>query len=586
MNRKRSSVARLISLLIAGLVVIYSLLIALIVHRQLNGGLFDYFSKDVQKLSGVIQDEMKNEQKQYFDSFKGLQQQLDYATTKLDAGPLYYESVCSAAVKQLGFDCAVIFDNSSRKLTSSKLDRDLQSEFLPSALRGNTGTKLVKSGPKLLALEYGPVKEDSSIVGAMIAYKEVSTMELVMRVSKYTDSNVTIFDGNVRYATSVNGAMNTTLDIPEVFENARNGRPTALSNVIGGTKFVSYYYPLNDEDGNYLTTLYMGKPMFVANTLSSAIFTPLLIFIILSAVVITGIIVFILYKTVIKKLNLVGNAVDNLNSGDADLTYRLPVSGNDEFTGVSEGINAFITLLQNTVIDVKDSANQVLNGSEQISASSQSISSGASEQAASSEEMSSTMEEIAANIRQTADNAHRTGEISRHTFDEGEAGAGAVTNAVEAVKVIAEKINVISEIAGQTNMLALNAAIEAARAGDAGSGFAVVAGEVRKLAERSQDASAEIVELAEKTLGAAEDAGKKINTVIPEIKETNNLVQEISVSCAEQDQGAQQVSQAIIQFDAVVQQNASASEELAAMSEELSATARKLVETISIFKTE
>lgn len=586
MNRKRSSVARLISLLIAGLVVIYSLLIALIVHRQLNGGLFDYFSKDVQKLSIVIQDEMKNEQKQYFDSFKGLQQQLDYATTKLDAGPLYYESVCSAAVKQLGFDCAVIFDNSSRKLTSSKLDRDLQSEFLPAALRGNTGTKLVKSGPKLLALEYGPVKEDSSIVGAMIAYKEVSTMELVMRVSKYTDSNVTIFDGNVRYATSVNGAMNTTLDIPEVFENARNGRPTALSNVIGGTKFVSYYYPLNDEDGNYLTTLYMGKPMFVANTLSSAIFTPLLIFIILSAVVITGIIVFILYKTVIKKLNLVGSAVDNLNSGDADLTYRLPVSGNDEFTGVSEGINAFITLLQNTVIDVKDSANQVLNGSEQISASSQSISSGASEQAASSEEMSSTMEEIAANIRQTADNAHRTGEISRHTYDEGEAGAGAVSNAVEAVKVIAEKINVISEIAGQTNMLALNAAIEAARAGDAGSGFAVVAGEVRKLAERSQEASAEIVELAEQTLGAAEDAGKKINTVIPEIKETNNLVQEISVSCAEQDQGAQQVSQAIIQFDAVVQQNASASEELAAMSEELSATARKLVETISIFKTE
>ena len=157
---------------------------------------------------------------------------------------------------------------------------------------------------------------------------------------------------------------------------------------------------------------------------------------------------------------------------------------------------------------------------------------------------------------------------------------------VEAVKEIAEKIGVIGAIAKQTNILALNAAIEAARAGEAGKGFAVVASEVRKLAERSQISAGEIVDLSERTLDAAENAGEKIANMIPEIRQTTALIDEISIACKEQNNGAQQVSQAIIQLDAVVQQNASSAEELAAMSEELSASARELTKIISIFKTE
>ncbi|MFW6234937.1 MAG: methyl-accepting chemotaxis protein, partial [Spirochaetota bacterium] len=131
---------------------------------------------------------------------------------------------------------------------------------------------------------------------------------------------------------------------------------------------------------------------------------------------------------------------------------------------------------------------------------------------------------------------------------------------------------------------ALNAAIEAARAGEHGKGFAVVASEVRKLAERSQGAAAEIAALSTSSVAVAEKAGEMISGIIPDIRKTAELVQEISASSKEQDSGAKQINSALAQLDKVVQQNASASEQMAAMAEELSGQARQLQETVAYFK--
>jgi methyl-accepting chemotaxis protein len=256
----------------------------------------------------------------------------------------------------------------------------------------------------------------------------------------------------------------------------------------------------------------------------------------------------------------------------------------DEFGFMSRSLNDMVVSLSHTVSCVRESAMQVRAGSEQLSSSSQAVSSGASEQAASTEQISATMEQMTSNIRQTADNASKTSAIASQTSADSEAGGYAVSEAVEAVKAIGEKIGIVENIASQTNLLALNAAIEAARAGDAGKGFAVVASEVRKLAERSQTAAAEISDLSKKTLETAENAGKMINSVMPNIEQTSQLIQEIATASHEQNNGAQQVSTAIIQMDSVVQQNASAAEQMAAMAEELSAEAEKLVQSISFFK--
>jgi methyl-accepting chemotaxis protein len=211
------------------------------------------------------------------------------------------------------------------------------------------------------------------------------------------------------------------------------------------------------------------------------------------------------------------------------------------------------------------------------------MSKGASTQAASAEEASSSIEQMNANIRQNAENALQTEKIATQAANDAQEGGDAVNMTVSAMKQIADKIMIIEEIARQTNLLALNAAIEAARAGEHGKGFAVVAAEVRKLAERSQNAAAEINDLSTNSVEVAEQAGQLLEVIVPNIQKTAELVQEISAASKEQDAGAEQINKSIQQLDSVIQQNASASEEMASTAEELSSQSEQLADMISFF---
>ena len=271
---------------------------------------------------------------------------------------------------------------------------------------------------------------------------------------------------------------------------------------------------------------------------------------------------------------------------EGDLTHEVPelyLKRPDEIGMLAKAIQGMMVSLRELVASVQSSSANVSSGSLQMSSTAQQMSQGATEQAASAEEVSSSIEEMTSTIKQNADNSSTTEGIARKAAGDADIGAGAVTKAVAAMKDIATKINVIEEIARQTNLLALNAAIEAARAGEAGKGFAVVASEVRKLAERSQSAAGEILSLSRTSVDVAEEAGKRIVQVVPDINKTADLVAEISAASREQSVGVDQIARAITQLDSVIQQNASASEEMASMAEELSSQAEQLASAIAFF---
>ncbi|MBN1798067.1 MAG: hypothetical protein JW822_05805 [Spirochaetales bacterium] len=268
---------------------------------------------------------------------------------------------------------------------------------------------------------------------------------------------------------------------------------------------------------------------------------------------------------------------------DGDLSMKFSTNGKKS-TGVFAAIKDMITNLTDIIGSVVNAAENVSSGSQEVSSTAQQMSQGASEQAASAEEVSSSIEEMGANIRQNADNAMQTEKIALKAAGDAGEGGNAVLQTVNAMKEIADKINIIEEIARQTNLLALNAAIEAARAGEHGKGFAVVASEVRKLAERSQKAAGEINELSRGSVDVAEHAGELFTKIVPDIQKTSELVQEINAASSEQKSGTEQINKAIMQLDTVIQQNASASEEMASMAEELSSQAEQMQASISYFK--
>ncbi|MGK0290792.1 MAG: methyl-accepting chemotaxis protein, partial [bacterium] len=247
-------------------------------------------------------------------------------------------------------------------------------------------------------------------------------------------------------------------------------------------------------------------------------------------------------------------------------------------------LKSMIQALTEIVSQVKLAAQNIAVGSNELSSASQQLAEGTSEQAASAEQASSSMEQMAANIQQNSDNATQTEQIAKKAAADAISSGESVKKTVTAMQEIANKISIIAEISRQTNMLALNAAIEAARAREHGKGFAVVASEVRKLAEHSQESANDITNISTSSTQVAEEAGILLEKLVPDIRKTADLVQDISMASQEQRIGAEQINVAIRQLDSVIQQNAGSSEQIASTAEELSSQAEQLQTMISFFK--
>src|SRR5690554_1253867 len=264
-----------------------------------------------------------------------------------------------------------------------------------------------------------------------------------------------------------------------------------------------------------------------------------------------------------------------------DLSIEVRVSNDNSLLAA---MKSMVERLTQVIGEVRASADALASASEQVSAASTTLSQNSTEQAASVEETSAAIEQIAATVAQNAENAQVTDNMATQSANEAREGGRTVKETVDAMTHIAEKVKIIDAIAYQTNLLALNAAIEAARAGDHGKGFAVVAAEVRKLAGRSQVAAHEISQVARNSVELAERAGQLLDEMVPGIKKTSDLVQEISAASVEQSSGVGEINAAIGQLSQITQQNAAASEELAATAEEMSNQAEQLQRSVSFFQ--
>jgi methyl-accepting chemotaxis protein len=278
-------------------------------------------------------------------------------------------------------------------------------------------------------------------------------------------------------------------------------------------------------------------------------------------------------------------ARDVTSVAEGDLTVEIDIRSSDETGVLSDAVGNMVKQLRGIVSGISGTALLINRHAQEVAEVSQQVASGANEQAASAEEISASMEELSSNIQQNTDNARESNTIVSRAADGTSSSGASVEEVVGSMKFISEKIGIIEDIARNTNLLALNAAIEAARAGEAGKGFAVVASEVRKLAENSQAAANDITQVSSDSVKKADETLEQMREILPLVKKSADIAEEIFAGSNEQARGAEQINTALLQMDQVIQANAASSEEIASMADQLKSQSTELTRMVGFFHT-
>jgi methyl-accepting chemotaxis protein len=269
-----------------------------------------------------------------------------------------------------------------------------------------------------------------------------------------------------------------------------------------------------------------------------------------------------------------------------------------DFGRIMENNNKIDDSICDVIRSIRDTGENVAEAAQQISRGSQALAQGSTEQAASVEELSATVSEILSRTRINSDNAFRTQQLSEQVREEAHSGSGKMNQLVLALEdistsssYISNVIKVIEDIAFQTNILALNAAVEAARAGAHGKGFAIVAAEVKSLAEKSAKAAQETnsllsdnIKKSRDGLSIGEDMAKSLDSIISGIVHSVDSISEIADDCMCQVDIIEQLNTGLAQVSQVVQSNTATAQEAAASSEEMSAQSAMLMEMVAHYR--
>jgi len=432
---------------------------------------------------------------------------------------------------------------------------------------------------------YEPIKINGEIKGMLyvgMPEKDLIHIQDLFNKKKYFDTGYPYVVNNEGILTIHPNSVGTSVANDDFFKEMLKNKTARVNSIEydwKGKQKLQYYMYYEPIDAFVTAGFYTDE---MNKVLSQIRWT------IIIATLISVALVMLVLRTIVQSLvKAIQKGVDfAAKVSQGDLTASVDIFQKDEIGQLAQSLRDMISKVKEIVENIKLGADSISTASNEVSSASMQLSQGASEQASSAEEVSSSMEEMAANIQQNSENSQQAEKISVKVSQGIQKVGSAAQESLTSIRNIADKINIINDIAFQTNILALNAAVEAARAGEHGRGFAVVAAEVRKLAERSKVAADEIVDLASKSVHVTESAAELMGSLIPEIEKTAKLVQEISAASNEQNAGTDQINVALQQLNLVTQQNAASSEELATSSEELSSQAEQLKELISFFKVE
>ena len=600
---KLSSVSTILITAVSAGFLAFSVVLFVLISRYLTSGLESYFQGDLDEYSEVVVEEVKaqrkglvNAQSKLADSFESMFENsgsfsVSYMNTEIDL-----------TKRNLGIQELAVVDVNGRQVSSKNYgDASNDSDIVQKALKGDAAEKIVKEGQNVVVVRAVPFKIGGKIAGVVFGKETLTSQEFAEKMKKYTMCDFTIFDGEKRAYTTLAGMRGSVIADINPIRTAESGEKYEGMAVINGARYVVCYFPLKAEDGKFLTTLWLGKPLAVIDHVSSAIFKPLIAVMIVIVVLFFAVLVSVIIFKVIKPLKRVGAAVNNLASGDADLAQRIEVHGNDEFAEISTGINTFIEMLHKIVselnlaqkeltaigIDLGTNSQESASATAEIMANiagvrkqsesqSEAVSNtttilgrsaenvnnlenlveaqaaGITESSAAIEQMLGNISSVTSSVRKMADSFKELG----ITVSDGKTKLanvdGKVNEIAEQSKMLIQANTIIAQIASETNLLAMNAAIEAAHAGKAGEGFSVVANEIRKLAEtssaQSKNINTELKEISSSikdVVSLSKDSQVAFGQIVTHLDSTDVIIREIDNAMSEQENASRQIFSAL-----------------------------------------